>query len=467
VDFNKFKCPVSLISLSKSKRAIIMKDSRFGGALKLSLWLAVILSGIALLPLAAQSLNETPANFKVAFIGDQGFGGRARAVLNLIKAEGAQLVLHQGDFDYQDDPAAWEAQINAILGPNFPYFASIGNHDENAWDGENGYQQVLIKRLTRIGVRWEGDLGVKSSLRYKGLFIILVGPDVKGTGHDIYIREKLRADSSVWSICSWHKNMRAMQVGGKSDEAGWGVYEEARKGGAIIATGHEHSYSRTHLLSDCINQTVASTSDTLVLTKDDSGTVSLDEGRSFVFVSGLGGNSIRDQERCLPATPPYGCKGEWAAIYASNQNASDGALFGIFNVNGVSNLATFYFKDVKGVVVDSFAVMSNVEALGSDVDDPALEIVSEYDLEQNFPNPFNPSTTIRFYLRKASYSKLTIVNLLGEHVRTLLEGEFRAGEHIAEWDGRDDDGVRAPSGAYLIRLEGKSQVLTKKLMLVK
>ncbi|MGH7596383.1 MAG: FlgD immunoglobulin-like domain containing protein [bacterium] len=119
--------------------------------------------------------------------------------------------------------------------------------------------------------------------------------------------------------------------------------------------------------------------------------------------------------------------------------------------HGVSNLATAYFKDVKGVVADSFAVISNVEPLRTSADDPALEIVSDYDLEQNYPNPFNPSTTIGFHVKKASYSKLTIVNLLGEHVRTLLEGEFLAGEHIAQWDGRDDAGVRAPSGAYLIR----------------
>ena len=102
---------------------------------------------------------------------------------------------------------------------------------------------------------------------------------------DTYIRDQLAADNSVWSICSWHKDMKLMQVGGKEDETGWGVYEEARKGGAVIATAHEHSYSRTHLLSSMMNQTVASTSNTLTLTK----------GSSFAFVSGLGGHSVRAQ----------------------------------------------------------------------------------------------------------------------------------------------------------------------------
>ena len=144
--------------------------------------------------------------------------------------------------------------------------------------------------------------------------------------------------------------MRLMQVGGKSDQAGWGVYEESRKGGAIIATAHEHSYSRTHLLSSCENQAVASTSDTLNLTKNLLGTN--EEGKTFVCVSGLGGRSIRDQE----------LSGSWwASIYASNQGANYGVLFGTFNVNGVSNLSKFYFKDIDGVIADSFVVISNVE----------------------------------------------------------------------------------------------------------
>ena len=270
-------------------------------------------------PLRAQSSDETPVNFKIAFIGDQGSGAGAEAVLNLIKAEGAQAVLHQGDFDYKGDPAAWDARINRILGLDFPYFASLGNHDEDEWGEADGYQRYLQDRLNRLSIKWDGDLGVKSSLRYRGIFIVLVAPGVMGSGHDAYIRDRLAADNSLWSVCSWHKNMRKMQVGRKSDATGWAVYEESRKGGAIIATAHEHSYSRTHLLGSIKDQTVASTSNTLVITK----------GRTFVFVSGLGGKSIRGQLRCLPSTPPYGCKGEWASIYTSNQNANYGALFGV------------------------------------------------------------------------------------------------------------------------------------------
>src|SRR5439155_928271 len=146
-----------------------------------------------------------PVDFKIAFIGDQGLGPNAQAVLTLIRDEGASAVLHSGDFDYTDSPAAWDDQINGVLGANFPYFA----------------------------------------------------------------------------------------------------------------TAHEHSYSRTYLLSSCQNQTVASTASTLVLSRDDPGTRA-DEGRSFVFVSGLGGSSIRPQLLDGPW---------WASVYTSTQGANYGALF--------------------------------------------------------------------------------------------------------------------------------------------
>jgi predicted phosphodiesterase len=294
--------------------------------------------------------TETPENYMIAFIGDQGPKVNALAVLELIKNEGADAVVHAGDFDYRGNPAAWDARINAILGADFPYFASVGNHDESRFYGSGGYQEFMAARMERLGLTWDGDLGVKSSFVFNGIFFVLTGPDVFGSGHAEYIRDKLAEDNSIWSISNWHKNMRRMQVGGKSDDTGWEVYEESRKGGAIIATGHEHSYSRTHLLSSCQNQTVASTSDTLALSADDPATPE-DEGKTFVFVSGLGGKSIRDQELA----------GDWwASIYTSTQGAKYGALFGVFNYQGRKGLAKFYFKNIDGAVVDEFYVTSPV-----------------------------------------------------------------------------------------------------------
>jgi predicted phosphodiesterase len=323
--------------------------------------------GLLLLCLAATSLgapgaradSQTPtaANFKVAFIGDQGVNANAEAVLNLIAAEGADMVLHLGDLGYgnEADPQRaidWDAQITSVLGADFPYFAVAGNHDVASWET---YQSLLEARLAQVsGATCTGDYGVMAACTYGGLFFILSGagtipntPDYQE--HIDYVRDELALDNSVWRICAWHKNQSAMQLGAKANETGWSVYEACRNGRAIVATGHEHSYSRTRTLRSVQLQTV----DPLW---PDAGAVEVRDGSTFAFVSGLGGQSIRPQLRCLPASPPYGCLGEWASIYSSTQGANYGALFIELNVDGDARKANGYFKDIDGDVIDTFTV---------------------------------------------------------------------------------------------------------------
>lgn len=323
------------------------------------LWVSA-LSALAL-PAFAQ---QTPAGLKVAFTGDQSLGSDPEAVLQLVVDEGAEALFVQGDFDYEDNPAAWDDMLTRILGADFPVIALVGNHDEARWYGAGGYQDLLAQRMQRTGLTWTGELGVQATLRYKGLFVVQTAPNVfdDGYDHDAFIRTALAADGSVWSISAWHKVMADMNVGGKGDETGWEVYEESRRGGAIIATAHEHSYSRTHLMSSMEGLTVASTAEPLVLAADDPAT-GADEGRSFAFVSGLGGSSIRDQER----TGDW-----WASVYTSTQGAEDGALFATFHVNGDPRLAHFYFKDVTGKVVDDFTVRSNLGVAGPATPTPTI-----------------------------------------------------------------------------------------------
>ncbi len=293
----------------------------------------------------------TAPKLKVAFIADQGLGADAEAVLQLIANEGAEMVLHQGDFDYSDDPEAWDSQVNKILGASFPYFASIGNHDVPAW---SGYQEKLEARLAKIPeASCTGDLGVQTACSYRGLLFLLTGPGTIGENHDMFIRNELAVDHAVWSVCSWHKNQHEMQVGGKTSEVGWEPYEECRKGGAIIATGHEHSYHRTRTLISTQDQIVDPDS-------QEPDKVRVDEGSTFVFVSGLGGRSIRDQERCLPGTFPYGCNQEWANIYTSTQGAEFGALFITFNVEGDPTKAIGEFKNIGGATIDTFTIQSGL-----------------------------------------------------------------------------------------------------------
>jgi hypothetical protein len=96
-----------------------------------------------------------------------------------------------------------------------------------------------------------------------------------------------------------------------------------------------------------------------------------------------------------------------------------------------------------------------------------VELPTNYALAQNHPNPFNPTTMISYQIPKAGEVKLTIINSLGQKVRTLVSGQVAAGYHQALWDSRDDNGNFVGSGTYLYRLEAGDFVQTKKLVLMK
>src|SRR3989454_6118998 len=124
----------------------------------------------------------TAPGLRVAFIGDSGNGADFRRVLELIKSERADLVLHQGDFDYAENARGFFGTIDSILGPDFPYFASVGNHDtdswrERCWDRDGCYAKFLKARMARLGVRPDDpDLDDQMySVTYRGLRLVFVG----------------------------------------------------------------------------------------------------------------------------------------------------------------------------------------------------------------------------------------------------------------------------------------------------
>jgi len=94
-------------------------------------------------------------------------------------------------------------------------------------------------------------------------------------------------------------------------------------------------------------------------------------------------------------------------------------------------------------------------------------IPTSYNLAQNYPNPFNPETVIRYQLPKAGKVSLRVLNLLGQEIRTLVEGEKAPGYYSTVWDGRDDSGRPVPSGVYVYRLETSGYTAMKKLVLMK
>ena len=93
--------------------------------------------------------------------------------------------------------------------------------------------------------------------------------------------------------------------------------------------------------------------------------------------------------------------------------------------------------------------------------------VLETKLATNHPNPFNPHTTIGFSLKKDSHVNIGIFNLRGQKVRTLVDREYKAGQHTTVWNGKDDNSRDVTSGIYFYKMRTGKYTSTKKMILLK
>ncbi len=85
----------------------------------------------------------------------------------------------------------------------------------------------------------------------------------------------------------------------------------------------------------------------------------------------------------------------------------------------------------------------------------------------NYPNPFNPETTISYNIDKASDVELTIYNIKGQKVRTLVDDQQEAGRHDIVWDGTDSKGKKVASGTYLYKVKADDQEVVNKMLMIK
>jgi hypothetical protein len=117
-------------------------------------------------------------------------------------------------------------------------------------------------------------------------------------------------------------------------------------------------------------------------------------------------------------------------------------------------------------------IVAFLETLTDGYVPPAHRVASSnipngFALQQNYPNPFNPETEICFSLPEMMEVSLIVYNILGQEVRTLLNGEMDAGSHKIHWNGRDNAGISVASGVYFYRLKTESFNQTMKMVLMK
>lgn len=365
-----------MMSKSKGKAAAMMSVRLFSAAgstsVRMSLKALTLITAAGLMlsgkasaaPDAAPDAGSVVGELSVAFLGDQGVGSDARAVLDLVASKDIDLLVLLGDFGYAENAAAdWIRMMEEAVPASVAVVGVVGNHENFEWPA---YRDWLVQRAAQSpDLTCVGNLGVKAHCSFRGLSVVQVAPGIIGVpgvlsadSYPEFIEQSLEDDPNRWRICSWHMNQRAMQIGGKDDATGWGVYEACRRSGGIVATAHEHSYSRTRLLDNFESQSIVNRDDHLEIA----------EGQTFAFVSGLGGNSIRPQR----------LDGDWwAAVWSSTQGASDGALFCRFG----GSEGECHFEDVAGAVPDRFTLETRVDgpdagpepACGSPDIDPAVD----------------------------------------------------------------------------------------------
>jgi hypothetical protein len=130
------------------------------------------------------------------------------------------------------------------------------------------------------------------------------------------------------------------------------------------------------------------------------------------------------------------------------------------------SLAGDYSLPVFGIFTDQVLVDAPCLPLSAVTDE--RDLPQAVVLDGNVPNPFNPTTTLRFQLPRAAQVNLEILDVSGRRVRRLVAGEtYPAGRHEVVWRGRDDSGRTVAAGAYLSRLRADGDVLTGRLLLLK
>ncbi len=174
--------------------------------------------------------------------------------------------------------------------------------------------------------------------------------------------------------------------------------------------------------------------------------------------------SVKNEERNMPARDIYVYNSETDEIinllpnnpydsWCASWSPDGSKICYILDDNGKYSL---YIKDFE-FASDSGEIQVSVED----------ETPYGFTLQGNYPNPFNPTTTIEFSLHQTGFAELTVYNLAGQKVRELVSGTMSEGVHSVVWNGLSDSGLPVSAGVYMSRLTMGDAVTTGRMILVK
>ena len=205
---------------------------------------------------------------------------------------------------------------------------------------------------------------------------------------------------------------------------------------------------------------------------NDCGDINFSEGKTTINNTIIWNNNI-NQETNASVTATYS---DIEGGFTGTGNIDANPLFCDYWSGSWPQLAGNYHltflspaigKGENGVNMGAFDVGCDIDNSLLSVDELIDVTPTEYALHDNYPNPFNPTTTLRFDLPQVSDVTLTIYNMLGQKVRTFNYQNTSAGYHSVTWDATNDYGEQVGAGVYLYQLRANQFVKTRKMVLLK
>jgi hypothetical protein len=148
-------------------------------------------------------------------------------------------------------------------------------------------------------------------------------------------------------------------------------------------------------------------------------------------------------------------------MYFKNKTGND-----YFNPDDVIGICGMNETPIDDWGVD-MTTRGEIAVIATAIRNDIQSVPNKLELSNNYPNPFNPSTTINFSVPNTSNVSLVIYNTLGQNVKTLVNNQVLNGKQTFVWDGKNDFGSSVPSGIYFYRLTNGSSSITKRMVLLK
>lgn len=337
-----------------------------------------------------------------------------------------------------------------------------------------------------LNITSQGDAGLQSQLSWRlmaGLDVLVIDADGGDTYETYYAEALAAADDHVNVVWGWwdaHLDDVDVSLFDGVDAVIWftgdlwqetlspidqlNVQDYLDNGGNLLLTGQGIGFDMRNdqLFTDYIH---ASYLRNFPIGSSITGTPGLFGDQAFAIVSGTGANNQSRQSSILPRDD------EATLIFQYDQQYQGETQYaGVTVNNGTYRLMymAFGFEAIATEAARNTVMQRAVEwLLGVSASPKAPEAMpTEFSLAQNYPNPFNPETTIPFALPMRANVKLSVFDLLGREVATLINGNMEAGSHTISFNGND-----LSSGVYFYRLDAQAGEAsfnsTRKLVLMK